>query len=295
MKPFFIKLENGYIICIRKGFDLIFLNSKTNKIIKKISFDNYISFTVTQNDKDKFYVCIYKDLDLPINTIDLEIREYNNNFQIINNYNKKLIISSVNDTLYPYSVSIYDLLVIKNKFYIFINSKAEFKREDYEYNYLINFENNKFIYVLYRDSEEVSKELSYKFLIDENNKLIFGYNINDQDNQSDLKIIDFNNDTRTYDGNTYEDYDEKYYQIKFLSNFLNNNKKEKKLLEKKEENEEENEDVNEDDNEDILEEDFDKEECMEKKQKKVGDKKKEKKPKKIKILNKKRRRTKNNK
>lgn len=171
MKPFFLKEKNNYNICIRKDYNLYLLDAKTYKEINDLSFNEYIDFTVTQKEKekDKFYVCIYKDWEKKENKIDIEIREYNNKFQIINKYNKILYTPPLEDSLYPIHLCIHELLIINNKFYIFMHAYAEFRRENFNNNYLLDFESNKFKTIFTED-----KNLYYKFLFCDN-KLLFTY------------------------------------------------------------------------------------------------------------------------
>ena len=171
MKPFFLKDNNNYNICIRKDYSLYLLDAKTFKEINDLSFNEYIDFTVTkkEKEKDKFYVCIYKDWEKKENKIAIEIREYNNKFQIIHKYNKILYTPPIQDSLYPIHLCIHELLIINNKFYIFMHTFAEFQRENYHNHYLIDFESNKSKTIFTED-----KDLFYKFLLD-NNELLFAY------------------------------------------------------------------------------------------------------------------------
>lgn len=214
MKPFLLKIDNKYNICIRKGYNLYLLNSKTYKEINHLSFDEAIEFYVTQKANDKFYVCILNNWSFKDNIIDITIKEYNNKFQNINEYNKNLHIPPIAESLYPCHICIYDLLIIKNEFYIFMHSYTEFERTDYENNYLINFENDTSKSIFYRDRGDYdsSKGLNSKILLDDNNKLIFGYSYGYESNSSqDLKIIDYENmdiDSEIYDDDNDEDIDE---------------------------------------------------------------------------------------
>ena len=196
MKPFFLKSNNKYNICIRKGYNLYLLDSKTFKEINHLSFGEAIEFTVTQKNEDKFYVCILNDWTFRENKIDIMIKEYNNKFQNTNKYNKMLHIPPIKESLYPNHICIYELLIIKDMFYIFMHSYAEFERNDYENNYLINFENDLSKSIFYRQTEyyDSNKGLCPKLLLDENNKLIFGYSYGYESNSSqDLKVIDYEN------------------------------------------------------------------------------------------------------
>ena len=91
MKPFFLPEKNNCNICIRKDYNLYLLDAKTYKEKNELSFNEYIDFTVTkkEKEKDKFYVCIYKDWEKR-NKMDIEIAEYNSKFQAIHKYNKIL-------------------------------------------------------------------------------------------------------------------------------------------------------------------------------------------------------------
>ena len=207
MRPFLIKSNNekGYNICIRKYDILFFINHKTNKIVKQLNFDDIIDFVVTQKDedKDKFYICLFNNFEKKINTIDIEIREYNYKFDIINKYIKKLIISSITETLYPYHICLKELLIINNQFYIFTHFLGELQRNEYQSYKLINFEGGQYKNIIYNDSydEGISKELSYKFLIDENNKLIFAL-------ENELENINYE-EYEVDSDDEYEEYSEK--------------------------------------------------------------------------------------
>ena len=62
-KTLFLIDKKKHKICIRKDYNLYLLDSKTYKEISKLSFNENIDFILTQkeNEKDKFYVCIYKN------------------------------------------------------------------------------------------------------------------------------------------------------------------------------------------------------------------------------------------
>ena len=202
MKPFFLPEKNNYNICIRKDYNLYLLDAKTYKEINELSFNAYIDFTVDQKEKekDKFYVCIYKDWEKKENKMDIEIREYNNKFQVIHKYNKILYTPPLEDSLYPIHLCIHKLLIINNKFYIFMHAYAEFRRENFHNHYLLDFESNKLKTIFTED-----EDLYYKFLFCDN-KLLFAYfYYYDYRHSKDtgIRIIDYEN----MDYDLEDDYD----------------------------------------------------------------------------------------
>ena len=214
-KPFFLNENNKFSICVRKDYNLFLLDSKTYKEKNKLSFNEYIDFTVTQkkNEKNKFYVCINKDWVKKENKINIEIREYNSKFNIIKKYDKILYTHPVIESLYPMHLCIQELLAIKNKFYIFMHSFAELQRNNYQDRYILDFESNR-IKSLYSDCENYTKNLAYKFILDKNNQLIFAYFYGDQ-NESDenemkgIKIVNYEEmDSEPSEGSEDYEYDD---------------------------------------------------------------------------------------
>ena len=277
MKPFFLKEKNDYNICIRKNYSLYLLDSRTYKKINELSFNDDIDFTVTQKEgeKDKFYVCIFKDWEKKENKMDIEIREYNNKFRIIHKYNKILYTPPVTESLYPVHLCIHELLIINNKFYIFMHSYAEFQRSDFNNHYILDFESNKIksIFMFYKN-----EDLYYKFLLN-NNKLLLAYFYNNDEEDSkgvEIEIIDYEN----MDYESENDYDDNYEEgekNEISDNDLNDNND--NINESDEDEEEEGEQDGK--NDDYNSEENISEESEEDKKKKIENKKKNKHNKKI--------------
>ena len=211
MKPFILKYKNKCMICMRKSYTLFFMDVKDYKIKNQLSFDDAIEFTVYQKNINQFYVCILKDINLKINLMEIDIKEYNDKLQNIKNYKKKLIIPPITETLYPYHICIEKLLLINNQFYLFTHLLGEFDRNGYKSYILINFENNKIINVLQKFYGDFDDKLGYNFLLDENNKLIYAYN-DDKEESGGIKFLDYENyesesdsDNENYEENDSDD------------------------------------------------------------------------------------------